>query len=193
MLALFSAVVAPVVIGIFLPTTDLKIDSQKDYVQVTCESPDCAEKKTYTDQGYTCGTDENQFWCSKDVMGFVAPSTLESLKTTVISPWVGYQLEIYEPRSAPELTFNSDFYKQWQVDQKVWLSNEAKNISRITYDLVLSQNSEGVHISFHYGDLLDMSLTQDQKGQDLWRPEIVEQGSPTHFIKSAVRLRWVKQ
>lgn len=194
------AILAPVVVGLFLPTTHLEILSQKDFVHVTCSSDECLEKKTYLDQGYTCGTTVVKIWCYKDVMGSVAPETMQALKEKVLTPWQGYQLEIYEPRKTPELTFNTGYFKQWQIDQKVWLSNETKNISLVTYDLVLSQNADGVRLNFYYpgengndNDTLDLDFHQDAGGLNLWREETVQQGPAEHYIKSTVRLSWEKQ
>jgi hypothetical protein len=192
MLASLSAILAPVVIGTFLPTTQLKIDDQKMYVRVPCVSDlQCPGMQSYVDQGYTCmQPNNNKSLCVKTV---ASPILTQDLIEQAVTPWQGSQLKTYDTLKAPELIFNSGFYQQWKVTQKAWLHLGETNQDYFVYETSLSKNSDAVGLTIYFdpdSEDLDMILALDPNGKDLWRPESIQTGSGDQFVKSNVRLRW---
>jgi hypothetical protein len=184
-------VLAPIVIGLFLPTTEVRTLSQQDYVRVTCVEESCPEADSYLAQGYICdakASEETRIWCVKNMLGAVDEITQKNLEQKVIDKWKGFELKFYEPRKEPELVLTTNYMTQWQADQKVWLQNASQNVSLVSYDVLLVQYKNELQLGF-----LDLSVRQNPGEADLWKEETLQQGTPNHFLKSTVRLRWRKQ
>jgi hypothetical protein len=192
MLASLSAILAPVVIGTYLPTTQLKIDDQKMYARVACAGDlECPETQSYVEQGYVCMQPNNdKAICVKKVS---SPVLTQDLIDQAVTPWQGSRLKTYDPLKTPQLIFNSGFYQQWRVTQKAWLRLGTTAQDYFVYETLLSKNTDEVGLTIYFdpnSEDLDFNFSLDADGKDLWQPELIQSGSEDQFVKSSVRLRW---
>lgn len=190
MLTSLSAILAPVVIGTFLPTAQLKIDDQKMYMRVTCTSDlQCSETQKYVDQGYSCMQPNNKkSLCVKAVTN---PLITQDLIDQAVNPWQGSQLKTYATLKDPVLTFNSGFSQMWNVNQKAWLHVGSSNKDYVVYETQVSKTGESVSLAISFlPDSGDLDLIMDVDGKNLWMPESLQAGSDDQYVKSNVHVLW---